>query len=147
MANAFVKGIICKFGVPESIVTDQGSNFMSELFTNTRKLLKINKLNCTAYHRKYNGQLERSHRTLGEYLRHYVNDDQKDWDNFLEFYLFTYNTQTPHTATSFTSFELVYGHISILPSSITKKPEFTYNYIDYTTELERTLQTIREKAR
>jgi len=32
-----------------------------------------------AYHPKNNGGLERLHRTLAEYLRHYM-DDKMDWD-------------------------------------------------------------------
>lgn len=146
VANAFVKGIVCKFGVPESILTDQGTNFMSDVFTQTCKLLRINKINCTAYHPESNGQLERNHRTLGEYLRHFVDSDQRDWDDFSEFYMFTFHN-TPHTATSFTPFELVFGHTPILPTSITNKPEFSYNYDDYVTDLKQTLRTLREKAR
>ncbi|KAL6255544.1 hypothetical protein P5V15_013884 [Pogonomyrmex californicus] len=51
---------------------DQGTNFTSELFKNTCKLLKIQKLQTTAYYPETNAALERSHRTLTEYLRHYI---------------------------------------------------------------------------
>ena len=61
-------------------MTDQGTNFLSEVFKNVCKLLKINKIQITAYHPQSNGALERSHRTLAEYLRHYVSADQTDWD-------------------------------------------------------------------
>lgn len=63
VAKEFATKIICKFGVPESILTDQGTNFMSKLFSKTCKNLKFNKLNTTAYHPQSNGDLERSHRT------------------------------------------------------------------------------------
>jgi len=42
------------------------------------KLLKINKIQMTAYHLESNGALERLHRTLTEYLWHYVDEDQTD---------------------------------------------------------------------
>jgi len=42
------------------------------MFKNVCKLLKINKVQTTAYPES-NGALERSHRTLTEYLRHYIN--------------------------------------------------------------------------
>ena len=32
VARAFVEEVILKFGIPQSILTDQGSNFMSEVF-------------------------------------------------------------------------------------------------------------------
>lgn len=43
VASHFVSNIICSYGVPEILVTDQGSNFLSEIFKNTWKLLKIKK--------------------------------------------------------------------------------------------------------
>ena len=44
IARVFVEEIILKFGIPLIILTDQGSHFLSELFTNVCKLLKIKKL-------------------------------------------------------------------------------------------------------
>lgn len=37
VASHFVSNIICSYGVPEILVTDQGSNFLSEIFKNTPK--------------------------------------------------------------------------------------------------------------
>ncbi|XP_018374528.1 PREDICTED: uncharacterized protein LOC108768558 [Trachymyrmex cornetzi] len=37
-------------GTPEKILTDQGTNFTSEMFKNTCKLLQIEKIQTTAYH-------------------------------------------------------------------------------------------------
>jgi len=75
-------------------------------YSKIRVSLKINKIQTTAYHPESNGALERSHRTLAEYLRHYVGEDQTDWDEWIPFAMFTYNT-TPHTAIDYTLFELV----------------------------------------
>jgi hypothetical protein len=36
-----VLNIVLKFGAPAQILTDQGSNFLSDLLKNMRKLLKI----------------------------------------------------------------------------------------------------------
>jgi len=78
VAKEFVTKIICEHGIPEIVLTDQGTNFLSEIFKNVCKLLKIAKVQTTAYHPESNGALERSHRTLSEYLRHYINEDQTD---------------------------------------------------------------------
>jgi hypothetical protein len=40
IARVFVEEVILKFGIPQMVLTDQGSNFMSEVFTNICKLLK-----------------------------------------------------------------------------------------------------------
>jgi len=76
ISKEFVTKIILKHGVSAKILIDQGTNFLSKIFKNMCKLLKINKIQTTAYHPESNGALERSHRTLAEYLRHYVDEDQ-----------------------------------------------------------------------
>jgi hypothetical protein len=44
VTNAFVKNIVLIYGIPTEIVTDQGSNFMSEVFKRIYKLFKIEKI-------------------------------------------------------------------------------------------------------
>jgi len=83
IARAFVEEIILKFGIPQTILTDQVSNFMSEVFGNVCKLLKIKKIKFTAYHPQTNGALERTHRLLVENLRCFILEDQINWDNCL----------------------------------------------------------------
>ena len=80
VAREFILNIILKFGAPAQILTDQGLNFLSDLFKITCKLLRIKKIQTTAFHPESNGSLERSHRVLTEYLRHYVREDQTSWD-------------------------------------------------------------------
>lgn len=145
ISKTFVKNIICKHGIPSEIVTDQGANFMSDIFKNVCKLLRIKKINTTAFHPESNGSLERSHLGLVEYLRHFINPDQSDWDNWLPFYAFTYNT-TPHSATGLTPFEILYGHKASLPSTILAKPEPTYAYDDYVSDLRQKLRFCRDMA-
>jgi hypothetical protein len=80
VAREFVLNIILKTGTPKQILTDQGSIFLSDLLNNVCKLLRIKKLNTTAFRTESNGGLERSHRVLAEYLRHYIDEDQTNWD-------------------------------------------------------------------
>ena len=146
VAKAFVTKVVLEHGIPEKILTDQGTNFMSEIFKNMCKLLKIEKIQTAAYHPESNGALERSHRTLAEYLRHYINEDQTDWDEWIPYAMFTYNT-TPHTTTGFTPFELVYGHQANLPTALTKPPKLTYSYEDYAQELRERIRETSQIAR
>ena len=50
VAKVFVEQIILKFGIPQTLLTDQGSNFLSELFANTCKLLRFNRIKTSSYH-------------------------------------------------------------------------------------------------
>lgn len=72
VAREIVLNIILKMGTPKQILTDQGADFLSDLFKNTCKLLKIKKLQTTPFRPESNGGLERIHRVLAEYLHHYV---------------------------------------------------------------------------
>jgi IS30 family transposase len=101
VTKAFVEEEVLKFGIPQTILTDQGSNFMSEVFPKICKLLRIKKIKCTAYHPPTNGALERTHRVLVEYLRCFILEDQSNWDRWLPYATFVFNT-TPHTTTGFT---------------------------------------------
>ncbi|KAL4153415.1 hypothetical protein QTP88_001248 [Uroleucon formosanum] len=114
VAKAFVEGFVCVHGFPETILTDQGTDFLSKIFAETTKLLKINKINSSPYHPQTNGSLERSHRTLAEYLRHYVDKDLNNWDTLLPYALFANNT-TIHTATNYQPYALVYGREIDIP--------------------------------
>lgn len=110
------------------------------------KLFKIKQIQTTAYHPESNGALERSHATIADYLKHYINDKQSDWDDWLDFCMFSYNT-TVHTSTKFTPYELVFGNKAQLPTSITKDPTFKYSYDDYMDELTFKLRKSNQLAR
>ena len=145
VARAFVERIVLLYGTPQIVQTDQGSNFMSEVFRDTCSLLKIKKIQPTAFYPESQGSIERSHRVLAEYLRHYVSEDQTDWYSWVPFANYIYNT-TQHSATNYTPFELLFGRPSTLPSALRQPPESRYNYDDYASELKGRLQTVHQQA-
>lgn len=146
VSKAFVKNVICQFGAPQSLLTDQGTNFLSEMFKNVCKQLKIHKQNSTAYQPQTNGALEREHRWLGEYLRNFSANDPSHWDEWIPFAIFVYNS-TPHSSHKFMPFELVYGYKPNIPVSMQKPPEPLYNYNDYSFEMKFRLQNTWQIAR
>ena len=128
-------------------MTDQGSNFLSELSTNVCKPLKIKKLKATAYHPQTNGALERTHRVLVEYLKCYILEDQSDWEKWLPYATFVFNT-TPHTSTGFTPHELLFDRKPNIPGILQKEtPEIQCTYDNYVKELQARLQSSYEIAR
>jgi len=146
IAEKLVRNFICKFGVPKYIVTDQGKDFTSEMLSNVSKMFKIKRINCSAYHPQSNGALERSHATLADYLKHYINENQTDWDSWLDFAMQSYNT-TFHSSTKFTPHELLFGFKANLPTSLTNNLDFKYSYDDYLDELRLRLQKSHQIAR
>ena len=147
VARAFVEQVILIFGIPQSLLTDQGSNFLSELFANTCKLLKVKRVKTSAYHPQTNGALERTHRVLIEYLRCYILENQTDWDKWIPYATFMFNT-TPHSATGHTPFELLFGRRANIPGILQKEAiDVRYNYESYAQELQTRLQACHKVAR
>ena len=146
VAREFVQNIVLKYGIPEVILTDQGANFLSELFTNVCRLLQIAKVQTTAFHPESNGSLERSHRVIVEYLRHYIAEDQRDCDEWVAYATYVYNVTT-HRATGYSPFELLFGHRARIPSVLRAQPTPRYNYEDYVSELRGRLQSAHAIAR
>jgi len=108
IAQALIHRVFTKIGIPMELITDQGSNFTSDLIKNVCSLLKIRKLQTTAYHAMANGRTEIVHKTIPKMLSHYVNRSQSDWDEFLPMINMAYNSQV-HDSTGFSPYEMVYG--------------------------------------
>ena len=98
-----------RMGFPREILTDQGTNFMSNLLKQIYQLLGIRSLRTTPYHPQTDGLTERFNKTLKQMLRKFVNDSGTDWDQWLPYLLFAYR-EVPQASTGFSPFELVYGH-------------------------------------
>lgn len=146
VAEAFTVHFVCIHGIPDTILTDQGTDFMSKTFTEMCKLLKINKINSSAFHPQSQGGLERSHRTLKEYLRSFVDIKLTNWDVLLPYFFFTYNS-TEHSSTKYQPYALVYGRDVKVPIKLKAHPEPRYNYDDYISELKHNMQESHKIAR
>lgn len=124
-----------------------GTEFMNSLFSELTRILKIQHSHSTPYHPETIGSLERNHRVLNEYLRSYVNDELNNWDDYVKFYEFCYNT-TPYSTTGYAPYELVYGKKVKLPIDLRKDEiEPVYNVENYLAELKFKLQTAHARAK
>ena len=103
---------------------------MSELSTIVCKLLQIKKNQKTAFHPESNSSLERGHKVLVDYLRHYIAEDQRDWDEWVAYATYVYNVTT-HMATGYSPFELLFEHRALIPSALQAQPTPRYNYDHY----------------
>lgn len=132
------------FGFPKTILTDLGTCFTSSLFKQLMEILKVKSLFTTPYHPQTNGALERSHATLKEYLKSFVNENQNDWHCYLFTAILSYNT-TPHCTTNFTPFELLYGYKPTIPNSLYETSD-NNTYDEYIRALRYRMRFSREKA-
>jgi len=108
-ADVLMKNIICRYGLPEEIITDQGSAFISDLFENLCYQLGIDKIFTTAYHPQGNGVNERMHGTLYNILRSLTGNNPQAWKNQLPYALFIYRTSF-HKAINMSPHKALYGY-------------------------------------
>ena len=137
-ASAVADGLVemfARYGVPAELISDQGSNFMSQLVNELLLKLGVKKLETSCYHPQANGLVERFHATLKSMLKKFVSDEPKNWDKFLPYLLFAYR-EVPEVSTGFSPFELLYGRsvrgpLAILKESWTGELHEGENVVEY----------------
>ena len=114
-AARFLKeDVICKYGTPKCILTDNGTHFTSAMMNSLLKELGVTHLYSTPYHPQTNGQIERYNSTMDAKIATLANARKTDWDEKLPFVTFNYNT-TIHATTKQIPFEMLFGRQPILP--------------------------------
>ena len=114
VARALMTHVFSRFGAPLQLLTDRGSEFQSELFSQLMKWMEIDKLRTTAYQPSTNGAVERFHRTLNTMLGKVVSDSQRDWDDKLPAVMAAYRA-SPHEATGYSPNRLFLGREVRMP--------------------------------
>ena len=116
--EAFNRRVLCTKGLPASVVSDRGSQFISHLWTRIcqRKGIKI-KLS-SAHHPETDGQTEIVNKGIKAFLRSYVAYLQDDWIDFLPEAEFVGNN-TDHSATGVSPF---FANLGYHPRSGTEPP-------------------------
>ena len=87
IADALIQ-CFSRVGIPDEIVSDQGSNFMSELMAQLYDQLGITKIKTSVYHPEANGLVEGFNGTLQGKLKEFVWEQVQTWDKNLPYLLF-----------------------------------------------------------
>lgn len=116
VANALVDHWVSRFGTPDTITTDQGTQFESRLFSSLCKRLGTKLIHTSAYNPRANGMVERFHRQLKASLRA-LNTDPS-WTAKLSLILLSFRSTVKEDLKT-SSAELVYGTRLRLPADIT----------------------------
>jgi hypothetical protein len=142
-----------RIAIPEEILSDQGSQFMSHVMKEVSRLLSVTQLVTTPYHPMCNGLVERFNGTLKAMLKRMCAEKPKDWDRYLPALLFAYR-ETPQESLGFAPFELIYGRTVRGPMAILKdlwtkqetEPDVKLTY-QYVLDLQERLQDTCEMAK
>jgi len=79
LARLFRDNVWKLYGLPESIVSDKGLQFIAEITKELNDMLEIKTKLLTSFHLQTDGQTERMNQELEQYLRFFVDHQQKDW--------------------------------------------------------------------
>jgi len=100
--------VFSNYGFPDELLSDCGSEFLSEMTQIFLAECQVFQLKTSPYHPQSNGCLERFHRTLKSMLKGCGETFPGDWDQLLPWVLFSYR-EVPVENLGFSPFELVFG--------------------------------------
>ena len=140
---------ITRNGIPSKVLTDNGSQFTSEVMALTCQRLGITHIITVPYRPQGNGILERFHGTLKPLLAK-AKSARIDWVQFLPLALSAIRA-VPCRSTGFSPSELVFGrnNRNVLDISFEGWTNSTYSKVDITTwidQLNSKLEVLRDSA-
>ena len=113
----FIKNqLICRYGVPDKIITDNGSNLNNKMMEELCAEVKISHHNSSPYRPKMNGAVEAANKNIKKIIQKMV-VTYKDWHEMLPFALHGYRTSVC-TSIGTTLFSLLYGMEAVLPVEV-----------------------------
>lgn len=115
-ATFILENIIYRHGCPQTLLTDNGTNFTSYIIPRLNSLMGIKGTLTTPYRPQANGMVERTNGSLVSILRKLAHTKETEWDTFLPAAIFAYNIGF-NRSTGHTPFRLIYGrHPSVPPA-------------------------------
>ena len=141
-----------RYGLPQEVQSDRGSNFTSTVFQGVLNQLGIKQVLSSAYHPQSQGAIERFHRTLKEMVRLCSDRFPGEWDAAMPFLMFAVRDSV-NESTGFTPFQLVYGHevrgpLGLLKARLVgdRAPEDSLAYVArFTDRLQAACEVARQK--
>jgi hypothetical protein len=109
--------IIHRFGIPQTLTTDQGTSFVSKEVREFAELYKIKLLNSSPYYAQANDQAESNNKTLIKLIKKKIEENPRRWHKVLSEALWAHRILR-HGATKVTPFGLVYGQEIMLPVEV-----------------------------
>lgn len=151
VSQVLIRDILTRWGVPDYILSDRGSQFISLVFEETCKKWNLKQKKTTPYHPQTN-LTERVNRNLKAMIASYVEDKHKTWDKYLPEFRFALNTAV-HESIGVTPAELNVSRTLKGPVDTELKPQFctpdepAYQQMDQICDLQQYVTKNIQKAK
>ncbi|GJY61487.1 reverse transcriptase domain-containing protein [Tanacetum coccineum] len=109
--------IVCRFGLPGEIVSNNGKQFTDNPFKDWCDKLNITQRFASVKHPQSNGLVERANRSLGEGIKARLGEGNKNWVEELPYVLWAHRTMIKSSHGD-TPFSLAYGTEAVIPAEI-----------------------------
>ncbi|GJX11599.1 reverse transcriptase domain-containing protein [Tanacetum coccineum] len=109
--------IVCRFGLPGEIVSDNGKQFSDNPFKDWCEKLNITQRFASVKHPQSNGLVERANRSLGEGIKARLGEGNKNWIEEIPHVLWAHRTMIK-SSNGDTPFSLTYGTEAVIPAEI-----------------------------
>jgi len=124
IARLFLDNIFRLYRLPDSIVSNRCTQFVSSFTRALTDLLGIHQKVSMAFHPQTDGQTDRVNAIVEQYLRGYCNYQQDNWAELVSMAEFSHNN-TLSTTLGITPFQAMYGDnpcYQINPNPVAKLP-------------------------
>jgi ribosomal protein L37AE/L43A len=117
---AALRGVLCRYGAPAEVLTDQGEKFQGEFAELLTKLLIDHRL-TSRHHPQSDGQAERMVQKIKKALRKYVlKSDSHHWDVQLCWIAMGYRMSRQNSLAGYSPYFLLFGRWPIIGTAIRK---------------------------
>jgi hypothetical protein len=123
VAKVLYNGIFTIFGMPGSILSDRGHNFMSKLVSALCAIFQVTKLRTSSFHPQTNGICERQNSALAQCRRAYCHENQENWTKYLRSIMMSLRMTLGLQTTGFSPFEILFGRNMKLPIDFSLVPQ------------------------
>ncbi|KAJ0623035.1 putative nucleotidyltransferase, Ribonuclease H [Helianthus annuus] len=117
MRRIVLDNIICRYGVPKELVSDNRVQFAGRPFKPWCEQMRIQQVFTSVTHSQSNGLVERANQSIIKRMKGRLGRKQKGWLEELPFVLWAYRT-TPKSCNGETPFSLTYGTEAVIPAEI-----------------------------
>jgi transposase InsO family protein len=127
--------IVCRFGLPGKLISDNGTQFAGNPFKSWCTELQITQIFTSVAHPQSNGQVERMNRSIVEGIKERLGGHGKRWLEELPSVLWAIRT-TEKTSHGHTPYILTYGSEAVIPAEIGIPTHRTKNVSEETNDEE-----------